>query len=472
MQISHNLLNNKILRKIERFRRLSDRYRMAQESNSRFISYKKPVGIKISDQKITITLMYTFENYQVINDSIIKKFKRIDLKSSFERLIESENILDYRGWNNLGLIFDNESKDWRANVSGIKVKNFPRNTKYISCSIHRIIPSTSFLSFDFFLDTNFSNQLYKNFYLDRDIVITSDLFLKKTSIQGTSSSTEFDKNLSNEIEYYKNWILSFLNLDDKIFLSINNIIQTNLEKLSDSRLNRDLIERNRSFLSAQSFYVYSYDSFNNGTDYYNLENIKNIKLFKFKESSDTDEIENRGEDFLESLFILIAIDTYKKDLEQVRKNNLKFKRKYNLLKLKDDMLKNNTLDFQINRLFQEIEFYSVKDFLSYGLKKLNFMSTSEINNFEYNQYFTEKVNFQSKLLIKNSESLKKLLEIKFNSLTTETNYKLQNRMKWLTIMTTIITIISLIIAIIGIDYQKSKISLESIRNDLNSLSIK
>ena len=472
MQISHNLLNNKILRKIERFRRLSDRYRMAQESNSRFISYKKPVGIKISDQKITITLMYTFENYQVINDSIIKKFKRIDLKSSFERLIESENILDYRGWNNLGLIFDNESKDWRANVSGIKVKNFPRNTKYISCSIHRIIPSTSFLSFDFFLDTNFSNQLYKNFYLDRDIVITSDLFLKKTHIQGTSSSTEFDKNLSNEIEYYKNWILNFLNLDDKIFLSINNIIQTNLEKLSDSRLNRDLIERNRSFLSAQSFYVYSYDSFNNGTDYYNLENIKNIKLFKFKESSDTDEIENRGDDFLESLFILIAIDTYKKDLEQVRKNNLKFKRKYNLLKLKDDMLKNNTLDFQINRLFQEIEFYSVKDFLSYGLKKLNFMSTSEINNFEYNQYFTEKVNFQSKLLIKNSESLKKLLEIKFNSLTTETNYKLQNRMKWLTIMTTIITIISLIIAIIGIDYQKSKISLESIRNDLNSLSIK
>ncbi|MDF0628585.1 hypothetical protein [Acinetobacter nosocomialis] len=472
MQISHNLLNNKILRKIERFRRLSDRYRMAQESNSRFISYKKPVGIKISDQKITITLMYTFENYQVINDSIIKKFKRIDLKSSFERLIESENILDYRGWNNLGLIFDNESKDWRANVSGIKVKNFPRNTKYISCSIHRIIPSTSFLSFDFFLDTNFSNQLYKNFYLDRDIVITSDLFLKKTSIQGTSSSTEFDKNLSNEIEYYKNWILNFLNLDDEIFLSINNIIQTNLEKLSDSRLNRDLIERNRSFLSAQSFYVYSYDSFNNGTDYYNLENIKNIKLFKFKESSDTDEIENRGDDFLESLFILIAIDTYKKDLEQVRKNNLKFKRKYNLLKLKDDMLKNNTLDFQINRLFQEIEFYSVKDFLSYGLKKLNFMSTSEINNFEYNQYFTEKVNFQSKLLIKNSESLKKLLEIKFNSLTTETNYKLQNRMKWLTIMTTIITIISLIIAIIGIDYQKSKINLESIRNDLNSLSIK
>ncbi|OID24357.1 hypothetical protein A7L52_16390 [Acinetobacter baumannii] len=253
---------------------------------------------------------------------------------------------------------------------------------------------------------------------------------------------------------------------------MNNIIQTNLEKLSDSRLNRDLIERNRSFLSAQSFYVYSYDSFNNGTDYYNLENIKNIKLFKFKESSDTDEIENRGDDFLESLFILIAIDTYKKDLEQVRKNNLKFKRKYNLLKLKDDMLKNNTLDFQINRLFQEIESYSVKDFLSYGLKKLNFMSTSEINNFEYNQYFTEKVNFQSKLLIKNSESLKKLLEIKFNSLTTETNYKLQNRMKWLTIMTTIITIISLIIAIIGIDYQKSKISLESIRNDLNSLSIK
>lgn len=472
MQISHNLLNNKILRKIERFRRLSDRYRMAQESNSRLISYKKPVGIKISDQKITITLMYTFENYQVINDSIIKKFNRIDLKSSFERLIESENILDYRGWNNLGLIFDNESKDWRANVSGIKVKNFPRNTKYISCSIHRIIPSTSFLSFNFFLDTNFSNQLYKNFYLDRDIVITSDLFLKKTSIQGTSSSTEFDKNLSNEIEYYKNWILNFLNLDDKIFLSINNIIQTNLEKLSDSRLNRDLIKRNSSFLSAQSFYVYSYDSFNNGTDYYNLENIKNIKLFKFKESGDTDEIENRGDDFLESLFILIAIDTYKKDLEQVRKNNLKLKRKHNLLKLKDDMLKNNTLDFQINRLFQEIEFYSVKDFLSSGLKKLNFMPINEINNFQYNQYFTEKVNFHSKLLIKNSESLKKLLEIKFNSLTTETNYKLQNRMKWLTIMTTIVAVISLIIAIIGIDYQRSKIRLESIRNNLNSLSIK
>jgi hypothetical protein len=472
MQISHNVLNNKILRRIKRFRRLSDRYRMAQESNSRFISYKKPVGIKISDQKITITLMYTFENYQVINDSIIKKFSRIDLKTSLERLIESENILDYRGWNNLGLIFDNQSTDWRANVSGIKVKNFPRNTKYISCSIHRLIPSTSFLSFDFFLDKNFSHRLYKNFYLDRDIVITSDLFLKKTSIQGTSSSTEFNKNLSKEVEYYKNWILNFLDLDDKIFLSINNIIQTDLEKLSDSRLNNNLIKRNSSFLSSQSFYVYSYHSFNNGTEYYNIENIKNIKLFKFKENHDTDEIENRGNDFLESLFILIAIDAYKKDLEQVRKNNLKFKRKHNLLELKDSMLKNNTLDFQINRLFQEIEFYSVKDFLSYGLKKLNFISTSEIHNFKYNQYFTDKVDFHSKLLIKNSESLKKLLEIKFNSLTTETNYKLQNRMKWMTIATTIVAIISLIIAIIGIDYDKSKIRLENIRNYVNSLSIK
>ncbi|ENW27532.1 MULTISPECIES: hypothetical protein [Acinetobacter] len=96
MKISNNLLNNNLWRRIERIKNLSDRYKTAAEYRLKDISHEKPVGIKISSNKLTIKLQYTFEKFEIINKALIKKFSKLDSFSNFERLVESENILDHR----------------------------------------------------------------------------------------------------------------------------------------------------------------------------------------------------------------------------------------------------------------------------------------------------------------------------------------------------------------------------------------
>lgn len=221
MKISNNLLNNNLWRRIERIKNLSDRYKTAAEYRLKDISHEKPVGIKISSNKLTIKLQYAFEKFEIINKALIKKFSKLDSFSNFERLVESENILDHRGWHNLGLIFDEKSTDWRSKFSGIKIKNFPKHTDYISCTIHRIVPSTSFLCFDFFLDNSFYNDIYKNFYSENDVIVTSDDFLlRRTSIQAKSSANKFNEALNKKIKYFEDWILSFLKIEKNTVLSV------------------------------------------------------------------------------------------------------------------------------------------------------------------------------------------------------------------------------------------------------------
>ncbi|HCD3131970.1 TPA: hypothetical protein NBM72_003631, partial [Acinetobacter baumannii] len=344
MKISNNLLNNNLWRRIERIKNLSDRYKTAAEYRLKDISHEKPVGIKISSNKLTIKLQYTFEKFEIINKALIKKFSKLDSFSNFERLVESENILDHRGWHNLGLIFDEKSTDWRSNFSGIKIKNFPKHTDYISCTIHRIVPSTSFLCFDFFLDNSFYNDIYKNFYSENDVIVTSDDFLlRRTSIQAKSSANKFNEALNKKIEYFEDWILRFLKIEKNTVLSMNSTYETSIKKICSKRPNNELIRRNFSFLQSQSFSINSFNCFTNENDYYYIENINDIRVFKFEK--DDEDHGNHHNYFIKSLMILIAINTYKKELEIIRENNLKIKKKSDLLKIKNNILKANTLDF-------------------------------------------------------------------------------------------------------------------------------
>ncbi len=133
-------------------------------------------------------------------------------------------------------------------------------------------------------------------------------------------------------------------------------------------------------------------------------------------------------------------------------------------------MKANTLDFQINRLFQELNFESKNNYIFHAIKEYNFKSTSKISNIEYNIEFQNRVNFYSELLRKNSESLKKLLELEFNSKTTETNYLLQNRMKWLTIATVFLALASLLVTIISADKKNMEETWENLKTYPNSIS--
>ncbi|MDO7211845.1 hypothetical protein [Acinetobacter nosocomialis] len=468
MKISNTLLKNNLLRRIDRIKYLSDSYKIAAEYRLKDISHEKPVGIEITGHKLTIKLQYTFEKFEIINKVLIKKFSRLDSFSHFERLVESENILDHRGWHNLGHIFDEKSTEWRAKFNGIKIKNFPKYTDYISCTIHRIVPSTSFLCFDFFLDNSFYRDIYKNFYSENDIIVSSeDFLLKRTSIQAESSANKFNEALNKKIEYFEDWILSFLKIDKNTVLSMNNTYETSIKKICSKRSNDELIRRNFSFLHSQSFSINSSSCFTNENEYYYIENIKDIRVFKFEK--DDEGYENHHNYFIKSLMILIAINTYKKELEIIRESNLKGK-KSNLLKIKNNILKANTLDFQINRLFQELNFESENSYIFLAIKQYNFKSASKLSNTEYDVEFQHRVKFYSELLIKNSESLKKLLELEFNSITTETNYLLQNRMKWLTIATLLLALASLVVTIISADKNKIEEAWENIKTYPNSIS--
>lgn len=325
MRISNKLLNNNLLRRIDRIKNLSDRYKSSAEFRLKNISHEKPVGIEITGNKLTIKLQYSFEKFEVINKSLIKKFSRLDSFSHFQRLVESENILDHEGWHNLGLIFDEKSKDWRSKFYGIKIKNFPKHTDYISCTIHRIVPSTSFLCFDFYLDNSFYIDLYKNFYSENDvIVISDDFFLRRTSVQAKSSSNKFNEALNKKIEYFKDWILNFLKIEKNTVISMNSTYETSIKKICSKRSNDELIRRNFGFLQAQSFYMNSFSCFTNGNEYYYIENLKDIRVFKFEK--DDEDHDNHHNYFIKSLMILIAINTYKKELEIIRESNLKMKK--------------------------------------------------------------------------------------------------------------------------------------------------
>lgn len=465
MRISNKILNSNLLRRIDRIKNLSDRYKRSAEYRLKDISHEKPVGIEIIGNKLTINVQYTFENFEVINKSLIKKFSRLDSFSNFQKLVESENILDHRGWHNLGLIFDKNSTNWWSRHYGIKIKNFPKHTNYISCTVHRIVPSTSFLCFEFFLDKSFYNDLYKNFYSEDDVIVTSyDFLLRKTSIQPKSSASKFNEALNKKIEYSKDWILNFLKIEKNTVLSMNSTFETSIKKICSERHNHDLMHRNLGFLLSQSFSINSFNCFTNESQYYYIENIQDIRVFKFE--VDDQEYESHGNYFTKSLMILIAIDTYKKELEKIRESNLKMKKKSNLLKLKNNILKANILDFQIKRLFQELNLESKNNYIFHILETYKFKLASNISSAKYNVEFKNKIKFYSELLEKNSESLKKLLELEFNSQTTETNYLLQKRMKWLTIATVFLSLITLVITIIGTDKNKIKETYESISNSL------
>ncbi|MTD10931.1 hypothetical protein GIX10_05650 [Acinetobacter sp. YIM 103518] len=249
---------------------------------------------------------------------------------------------------------------------------------------------------------------------------------------------------------------------------MNSTYETSIKKICSKRPNDELIRRNFSFLHSQSFSINSFSCFTNENEYYYIENINDIRVFKFEK--DDEDHGNHHNYFIKSLMILIAINTYKKELEIIRESNLKMKKKSDLLKIKNNILKANILDFQINRLFQELNLESRNNYIFHAIKKYNFKSVSTISNTEYDIEFQNRVNFYSELLRKNSESLKKLLELEFNSKTTETNYLLQNRMKWLTIATVFLALASLLVTIISADKTNIEETWKNLKTYPNSIS--
>ncbi|WP_228256293.1 hypothetical protein [Acinetobacter schindleri] len=177
--------------------------------------------------------------------------------------------------------------------------------------------------------------------------------MRRTSIQAKSSANKFNEALNKKIKYFEDWILSFLKIEKNTVLSMNSTYETSIKKICSKRPNNELIRRNFSFLQSQSFSINSFNCFTNENDYYYIENINDIRLFKFEK--DDEDYGNHHNYFIKSLMILIAINTYKKELEIIRESNLKIKKKSDLLKIKNNILKANTLDFQMALLHKDLK---------------------------------------------------------------------------------------------------------------------
>jgi len=458
MKISPKVLNSKLANKVDRIKYISNSYQRMVKLRYKAKLREKPVDLASKMEKIKIYFIYTYENYNYINNSIEKVFDKEDVSNTFQRLKKNENTIDHRGLSYIGNIVSKDNSDSILKNRSLVTKNLPAHTTFISCNIHRILPSTSVLSFEFYLDEGFRTELYKDFYSNKDVIVKADAFFKKMNIELIPSNEKFDKLLNEKVKYFENWILKFFKINSNSILSVNSITVTTLKNISKIKSQKEILERNMSFLSSQSFPISSIDCYRNDDNYYLLEKLNDIRQFSFK----NDDLEDY-DFFMTSILLLITIDTYKRKLEGIRVNSLSFNKKIKIKDLNEKILTVNTINFQISRLFQEIKHSNLDDFLV-AMIEGNDLRTNNFQEIKYSAFLKSKIEFSSNLLLETSLSIKSFLDKSFESATTETNFNLQHEMKRLSRVTIFITMVSIGITIFNSNWTEVKKNAESFRS--------
>jgi len=460
MKISPKVLNNRLLKHLPRIKYTSDAYKNAVEFRLKQKSIQKPVDLKAKITKVTLYLPYTFEKYNLIHNSLEKVFSKIATLSSFKYLKENEKSMDGRGWYNLGTIFQKGATNGWLRHNSLIIDKLPDHTSCIFCKIYKILPSTSVLSFEFYLDDTFNKVLYEDFYSADDVTVKADILFKQLNISSTTSSEKYDKLLNEKIKYLENWILDFFKIDINSVLSVNSVTKTSLKNLSTTKSERAIIDRNLAFFSIQSFSPSALNCFRNNQGYFLLDKMNDIRIFVFEEDEEDLELD-KYEDLTTSILLLMIIHTYKNKLEDIRKNSLNSKSLENN-ELRDITLLCNRTEFQISRLFHEIDLHKLDVFLSHVVKGHDLRTTSFYQT-EYSEFFSEQIAFALNQLPKTSLSIKSFLDKEFESVTTEVNSSLQKEMKYLTRVTILIAMLSVAITCLNTDWNEVEKKAESFR---------
>src|SRR5690606_5299753 len=191
--------------------------------------------------------------------------------------------------------------------------------------------------------------------------------------------------------------------------------------------------------------------FRNNQGYFLLDKMNDIRIFVFEEDEEDLELD-KYEDLTTSILLLMIIHTYKNKLEDIRKNSLNSKSLENN-ELRDITLLCNRTEFQISRLFHEIDLHKLDVFLSHVVKGHDLRTTSFYQT-EYSEFFSEQIAFALNQLPKTSLSIKSFLDKEFESVTTEVNSSLQKEMKYLTRVTILIAMLSVAITCLNTDWNE------------------
>lgn len=451
MRVPYFITKLKFLRKIERIDPIFSYFEESLIHRNKAAYHEKPKNVEVNLTQITLHLPYTFENFESIHKIIIKKFKNSDFSHYIKNISEDSNNIDYIGWNSLGLIVPRNTKNTVLKYNSLIVKRLPVHTKFIKGYIHRLLPSTYVLCFDFHLDENFLKELYSDFYSTDDILVTTSDFFKKISYTSIESNEKYTKKLNLKIEELYIWLIDFFNFKEDFFISHGSIVINKLNNISNNQENLNVIKKNENFLRTQSIYISHPNTFSNDDLIFNIEDPTHCRLYllNVKENFDcasTSEI-------LKNIITLSIVKNYKNKLEFMRKHNINATKKTKIIKLKNETLIANNIGFQIYRFFQESKSYhieyEIKGLIIFNLTSKPFFD-DQIRE-EFSKYSLNFINHYETILIDYSQSINNLLEKELNALSLEVNYNLQQTIKYLTYTAISIAFLSLLITAMATD---------------------
>jgi len=459
MKVSNKILKSKIARTIPRIKYASDSYQKMVDFRFKNKLDDKPVDLDIKIKKITIYFLYTFENYSYIHNALESFFDAQNFFERFEELKNSEKNLSHRGWHHIGNIVPKKQNSFTIFNNSISMKSLPAHTKYISCNIHKILPSTSVLSCEFYLDDGFRADLYRNFYSPNDVVLKTDILFKQLSIKSIQSGDKFNSLLNEKIKRLESWILDIFSIKSKFILSTNSLTTTTLKNLSNTKSRSEIMQRNSLFLSSQAFY-HGPNCYSNHDSYYSLDKLDDIRLFCFKNDEELES--EKYTYFTTSILLLIILNTYKEKLENLRKSCLNWNNTIKIEELKTKTLACNLIDFQISRLFQEIHTSNLDNFLAIRVEAEN-LETESFYKGKYADLLKNQIASYSKLLPENSLLLKNLIDSKFEAMTVEVNFDLQQEMKRLSKVAIVVAMVSILITALNSNWTEVKKNAEATR---------
>lgn len=195
--------------------------------------------------------------------------------------------------------------------------------------------------------------------------------------------------------------------------------------------------------------------------------MNDIRAFIFEDEEDVQL--DHYEYFTTSILLLIVIHTYKKKLEDIKKESLNSK----LLKnneLREFSLLCTRIEFQISRFFHEIDLHKLDVFLTAVVKSKS-LKTGSLYETEYSEFFSEQINFSLNQLPKISLSIDSFLKKEFEAVNTEVNLNLQEEMKRLARIAILVSMFSLFITGVNTDWNNVQKRMESLRTLLVDVKV-
>ncbi|WP_202732688.1 hypothetical protein [Acinetobacter pittii] len=464
MRIPPYITNLKFLRKIDKIESVFSFYEEGIKNRNDDACDEKPINMEVSLTKIRIFMPYAFENYEIIHNLIINKFKKSDFFRHIKMLSDDSRSIDRRGWNSLGLIVPKNTKNPNLKYNSLVVDNIPKGTKFIKGNIYRLLPSTYTLCFEFYLEENFLKDIYSEFYSKDDILVHIHGFLKKISHTNITSKEKYNKRLDYKLKTLTSWIFDFFGFKKDYFICTGSITLNELKNLDPAKSNLEIISLNRRYFITQSIHAKHPSTYSNNNAIFSIEDLVNFRLYTF--DMDNENHLDESSDFIENIFILSIIKMYKSKLEDIRHKNINSNKKTRIIELKNETLNLNNISYQIYRFFQEAKFYNIE----YEIKQIssfNFTSKFQSGDYdlrEFSAYCETYFNHYEKILIENSQSINSLLEKELNGLSLEVNYNLQQTIKKLTYVAIFIALLSLGVTAITADFNKLSLIFKNIIN--------